>query len=134
MANQYHALRELVEWKNRVKRVWEAIELVSLQAPDTFNYALPLGKSFEAKVTLNLQTLGASDVGVEVVFLRRRTETDLELVEIHELKLDHQDGAIATYSCNFTLREAGVFEYGFRLFPKHPLLAHRQDFPLVRWL
>ncbi|MFN4254638.1 MAG: hypothetical protein ACK4Q5_06505 [Saprospiraceae bacterium] len=26
------------------------------------------------------------------------------------------------------------FEYGFRMFPKHPLLPHRQDFGLVRWL
>ncbi len=132
--NQYHTLRELVDWKNRVHRAWPSIDLISLEAPDTYNYALPLGKPFEARVTLNLQTLSSSDVGVEVVFLRRRTETELELVEIHELELEHQKGANATYTCNFTPQKAGVYEYGFRLFPKHPLLAHRQDFPLVRWL
>ncbi len=132
--NQYHALRELVDWKNRLQRSWEAIEFISLEAPDTYNYSLPLGTPFEARVTLNLQALGSSDVGVEVVFFRRRTETELALVEIHELELEHQKGSVATYSCNFTPQQAGVFEYGFRLFPKHPLLAHRQDFPLVRWL
>ncbi len=132
--NQYHSLRELVDWKNRIRRAWLSIDLVSLEAPDTYNYPLPLGAPFEARVTLNLQTLSSSDVGVEVVFLRRRTETELELVEIQELELEHQKGSVATYSCNFTPQKAGVFEYGFRLFPKHPLLAHRQDFPLVRWL
>jgi alpha-glucan phosphorylase-like protein len=132
--NQYHSLRELVDWKNRIRRAWPSIDLVSLEAPDTYNYSLPLGAPFEARVTLNLQTLSSSDVGVEVVFLRRRTETELEWVETQELELEHQKGSVATYSCNFTPQKAGVFEYGFRLFPKHPLLAHRQDFPLVRWL
>jgi len=132
--NQYHTLRELVDWKNRVRRAWPSIDLVSLDAPDTYNHSLPLGEPFEARVALNLQTLSSSDIGVEVVFLSRRTETELELVEIHELELVHQKGTIATYSCNFTPQRAGVFEYGFRVFPQHPLLAHRQDFPLVRWL
>jgi len=38
------------------------------------------------------------------------------------------------FACSFVPRTAGVFEYGFRLFPKHALLPHRQDFGLVRWL
>ncbi len=133
-ANQYHALRELVEWKKYVRRAWDAIDLVALEAPDTFNYPLPLGAPFEARITLNLQTLSSSDVGVEVVFMRRHTETELEVVDIRPLELEHQKGNTATYSCNFTPQKAGVFEYGFRIFPKHPMLAHRQDFPLVRWL
>jgi hypothetical protein len=117
-----------------VRRAWDAIELVDLQAPDTFNRSLPLGEHFKASVTLHLQTLSSSDLGVEVVFFRRRSETELDLIGTHELELDHQKGALATYSCSITPQTAGVFEYGFRLFPKHPLLAHRQDFGLVRWL
>lgn len=132
--NQFHALHELVDWKNRVRRTWDAIELTDLQAPDTFNRSLPLGATFEASATLHLQDLSSSDVGLEVVFFRRRSETELDLISTHELELDHQKGALATYTCNITPQTAGVFEYGFRLFPKHPLLAHRQDFGLVRWL
>jgi glucan phosphorylase len=132
--NNYKAAHELVEWKARVRRAWEAIELADLQAPDTYNRSLPLGEPFAASVTLNLQNLSSSDVGVEVVFYKRHSEKELELISTHELELDHQKAALATYTCAIQPKSAGVFEYGFRMFPKHPLLAHRQDFGLVRWL
>jgi len=30
--------------------------------------------------------------------------------------------------------ETGVFDIGFRIYPKHKDLPHRMDFPLVRWI
>lgn len=125
---------ELVAWKNRVRRTWDAIELLDLEAPDTFNHSLPMGSHFTASVTLNIQELSPNDLGVELVFFRRRSETELDLLGVHELQPDQHHGTAATYSCDITPAESGVFEYGFRMYPKHPLLVHRQDFGLVRWL
>ncbi|MFN4254642.1 MAG: alpha-glucan family phosphorylase [Saprospiraceae bacterium] len=132
--NDYQAARELTAWKARLRRVWDAIELVEMQAPDTFNRSLPLGEHFTASVTLNLHELTASDIGVELVFFRRKSETELKLISTHELSPNGHKGPQATYSCDIAPQKAGVFEYGFRMFPKHPLLPHRQDFGLVRWL
>ncbi|TNE53460.1 MAG: alpha-glucan family phosphorylase [Bacteroidetes bacterium] len=132
--HNFNKLQELDEWKTRVRRAWDGIELEELNAPDTFNRSLPLGTHFKASITLQLHDLHASDIGVEVVFFRRLSETQLELVGTQELTQVKQKGAAATYSCDFTPQTAGVFEFGFRMFPKHPLLPHRQDFALVRWL
>lgn len=132
--SKYAAARALVEWKNRVRQAWDTIELKELQAPDTANRSIPLGDPFVAEATLNLFSLSPEDVGVEVVFFRRVTEKQLNLLSAHELTLASHKGAVATYRCDIPLGTAGVFEYGFRIFPKHPLLAHRQDFGLVRWL
>ena len=65
---------------------------------------------------------------------RRKSEEELELISTQEMKQGKTQGAETTYSCRFNPSAAGVFEYGFRMFPKHPLLPHRQDFGLVRWL
>lgn len=130
----FYALRELVDWKERLIKTWDAVELVELQAPDTFNRSLPLGDNFIASVTLHLQELSAADIGVEVVFFKRLSETELELITTHPLVPGKQKGATVTYSCDFQPRTAGVFEFGFRMYPNNPLLAHRQDFGLVRWL
>jgi alpha-glucan phosphorylase-like protein len=130
----FAALRNLVEWKETLRRTWDGIELVELQAPDTFNRSLPLGENFAAAATLHLQQLQAADIGVEVVFFRRQSETELELVATHPMEPGRQEGSLVTYTCNFQPRTAGVFEFGFRMFPNHPLLPHRQDFGLVRWL
>ena len=126
--------RELADWKMRVRRSWQAIELVDLQAPDTFNRSLPLGEKFEASATLNLQDLRAEDVGVEVVFYKRQSERELEFLFVQEMDVKSKSSAEVVFTCSFVPRTAGVFEYGFRLFPKHPMLPHRQDFSLVRWL
>ncbi len=130
----YKAAKELTEWKTRIRRAWEAIELVEMDAPDTFNHSLPLGKHFKASVTLNLQDLKADDLGLEVVYYKRHSETELELIATYPLAVSAQHGAQATYTCDVVPPAAGVFEYGFRLYPKHKLLVHRQDFGLVRWL
>ena len=132
--NDYALARTLAAWKIRVRRSWESIELLDLQAPDTFNRSLPLGEKFEATATLNLQGLSAEDVGVEVVFYKRQSEKELEFLFVQGLDLESQKGSEVVFSCSFVPRTAGVFEYGFRLFPKHTLLPHRQDFGLVRWL
>ena len=132
--NNYSAAKELTEWKNRIRRAWDAVELVELDAPDTFNRSLPLGEHFKASVTLQLQTLNAEDLGLEVVFYKRHSETELELIAIYPLEVSSQLDAQATYTCDVVPPAAGVFEYGFRLYPKHELLVHRQDFGLVRWL
>ena len=132
--NNYQLAHDLVEWKARIRRAWEAIELTALEAPDTFNRSLPLGEHFKASVTLHIQDLSAQDLGVEVVFYRRQSETTLELIATYPLELKQQQEALATYVCDIQPQTAGVFEYGFRLYPSHPLLAHRQDFGLVRWL
>ena len=130
----FKPVHELVKWKNRLAAAWEAIELIRLDAPDTFNRSLPLGEPFHAEASLHLHQLSQQDLGLEVVFFKRHSETALELISRHEMLPDKQEGAVAHWHCDIQPQTAGVFEYGFRLFPKHPLLAHRQDFGLVRWL
>jgi starch phosphorylase len=130
----YAIARELADWKARVRHTWEAIELIDLQAPDTFNRSLPLGEKFDASTTLDLQDLSSEDVGVEVVFYRRKSEKELEFLFVHEMELKSKKDREVVFACSFVPSTAGVFEYGFRLFPKHKMLPHRQDFGLVRWL
>jgi len=40
----------------------------------------------------------------------------------------------ATWKGAVRMHKPGVYEYGFRIYPKHPLLAHRQDFTLIKWV
>ena len=130
----YALAREMALWKTKIRRNWDTIELVDLQAPDTFNRSLPLGEKFEASAKLRLLELSAEDIGVEVVFYKRKSEKELEFLFVHEMDLKSEQENEVIFACSFVPRTAGVFEYGFRLFPKHALLPHRQDFGLVRWL
>jgi glycogen phosphorylase len=132
-AGNYRKARELARWKAKVDRNWFDMTIAEADFFDADNYPLPMGKPFEGTLRLDIGDLPAEQVGVEIVFFRRTGEDNLQIQLVQELELKGHKGSIATYSCAADPKTAGVLEYGFRIFPKHELLPHRQDFPVVRW-
>ena len=110
------------------------MEIIETEAFDSDNKALQTGEPFHASLSLSLNGLAAKDIGVEVVFFSRVDEETLELEVKHPLELEKEEQGKAVYRCQLDPELAGVFEYGFRAYPKSPDLAHRQDLPLVKWL
>ena len=100
---------------------------------DSDNFSLPLNAEFTASVQVSLNELQAKNLGLEVVFFKRLNEKELEIKLVKNLEHQSTNASIATYECAIPVAMAGVYEYGFRMYPKHELLVHRQDFPLVRW-
>ena len=45
-----------------------------------------------------------------------------------------EEGNVLTYQLHSKLKDAGVFRYGFRLYPKNADLPHRMDFAFTRWI
>ncbi len=133
-ANHFAKAKEIHTWKEKVRHMWSHLDVVSMDVFDTDNHALPLGDSFTASITFQLNGMEVSNFGVEVVFFKREDENNLKLVHSRELNLSEQKGNYATFQCQVEATEAGVYEYGFRIFPKHELLPHRQDFELEQWL
>ena len=125
---------QLAKWREKVMHAWDAIEVLDAQVMDTDNHPLPTGKPFEASIKLFLGSLTPEEVGVEVVFFKRMSENELVPQLAQELNKRDTNGHTATYHCKLDPKMSGVYEYGFRLFPKNDLLAHRQDLNLVQWL
>ncbi len=133
-ANKFAKAKELAVWKNQMMEDWHKISVLDMQVFDSDNHPLPVGQPFEAKISLNINGLPAENIGVEVAFFRRLSDDEMELKITHELGLKKQEGSVATYQCALDPNMSGVYEYGFRVFPKHELLPHRQDLNLVKWL
>ncbi|MCB0585800.1 MAG: alpha-glucan family phosphorylase [Phaeodactylibacter sp.] len=133
-AHRFRLASQMAAWKARMLERWEEIEVVDADIFDSDNFALPVGKPFTATIRLHLDGIEAEHVGVEVAFFKRIDEEEVELQIKKELKLKGVKGKVATYTCQVDPEMAGVFEYGFRVFPKHELMAHRQDLALVHWI
>ena len=52
-----------------------------------------------------------------------------QALEANEIEADK-----ARFTCSFPLQNAGVHDFAFRIYPKHPDLRYRMDFPLVKWV
>jgi len=44
------------------------------------------------------------------------------------------NGKKARYAVDIPPFQAGSYNYAFRIYPKHELMPHRQDFCLVKWV
>jgi alpha-glucan phosphorylase-like protein len=132
-ANNSRAI-EISAWKSQFQKQWPQIELADIDAFDTDNHALPMGKPFYAKLHLRVDGLNPQEIGVEIVFFKRINDDELEIRMIQELAFAGEARHVATYTCEVDPHMTGVYEYGFRVFPKKEWLAHRQDFLLVQWL
>ncbi|MBE0641301.1 MAG: hypothetical protein IH599_04650 [Bacteroidales bacterium] len=133
--DHYSAASTYSEWKERMMHAWNNIEVASVLMPDSTVRPLELGERFHAEVILIPNLAKPEDIGVEVIFGRKNDAGEVtDVIFRQDLKMKEQADGSLSYSCNFPVTQVGVFDYAFRIFPKHPDMPHRMDFPLVRWV
>lgn len=131
--NNYKNAIELAEWKKSVSREWDCIMVDSLQLPDKTKQVIESGKEYKGEITLDIGELDIKDVGVELV-ITRKEDGKVKIHSTHEYTPIKFEKGKATYEIKVAADASGLFMLGLRIFPKHPLLPHRQDFALVKWV
>jgi alpha-glucan phosphorylase-like protein len=134
--NNYANAKSIVSWKNKIQQSWDKISVESLHVPDSNKGPIDFGKNFVAEISLKIPNLTSDDIGVEILMGNKiERGGDIETIALkQELDVISFENEIATYRCNFALKHAGVYDYAFRIHPKNHGLAHRMDFPLVKWV
>lgn len=133
VADDCKLTREISAWKSLVMSEWNNIRVLSCVHPDA-SCVLSENHFIASDVVLDLGRLKAEDVGVELVFTSSDRKGELHIQNITEYKLISSEPGKACFHVEVLLERTGMYQVGIRLFPKNPLLPHRQDFPLVKWL
>ncbi|MCF8298152.1 MAG: alpha-glucan family phosphorylase [Saprospiraceae bacterium] len=132
--NRFQKARELTTWKRKVLQAWDSIEVVSKKIPDYVNHTLKLSENFEAEFEIDTKELNPNDIGVEVIFGQKENDQIKQILFKEELNFEEVDGNIGRFYCQIPATVTGVFDFAFRLYPKHELLVYRQDFPILKWI
>lgn len=109
------------------------MRIVSYTRPDA-SYVLSQSNELQSEVVIDLGRIKAEDIGVEMLFTSSDKNGKLHIQEVFELGLVSCENGIATYRVSVLPERTGMYQVGTRIYPKNPLLPHRQDFPLVKWL
>jgi phosphorylase/glycogen(starch) synthase len=135
-ADQFKAAKELAGWKAKITKEWNNIQIVSMEVYDSANKAFPLGSELNPSITLDINSLSPDDIGVEAVFIyKRKDDANFSKIAFKaELISEETVDGLVTFSCKIPINQSGVYEYGFRIYPKNALLIHRMDFPLLKWI
>lgn len=126
--------KELALWKKQIADSWDKIKVKSCKIPGNSKNASSLDKNFVAEITLDLNKLSPNDVGIEALFIKNSIEEKDKTISIHTMEQVKCNNNTVTFRLNVPVSKPGFTKYKFRIYPKHELLAHRQDFRFTRWL
>jgi hypothetical protein len=126
--------KEYADWKNQMTRLWNAIELLDVQIPDVENTDIELNDVFKAKVSLFLGKIYAEHIGVEMIIADKENNQINDYTLIAPFELISTSNKKADYEIKIKTSRAGVHNFAFRIYPKHPLMQHRMELPLIKWV
>ncbi len=130
-ANDCALAKSIVDWKEHVAAAWDGIKVLEVRHSGELNSTLT-GEPFHVEVIVDTNGIGR-DLGLEMVVYRQEDGKE-SLARIDQFKIVKQEGNVVTFELTTKVRDAGVFRYGFRLYPKNAELPHRQDFAYTRWI
>jgi len=108
--------------------------VVSVNISNPADGSYQLGEEYFGRVVVDLKDIPSSDVGLELVVSDKRGNGNIELVYKQEFDLEKHEEGKAYFKGKIIPNTPGSFTYGFRLFPKHENLSHRQDFICQKWI
>ena len=134
--NRYERAKDLATWKQKIRNAWQQVKVLSVNVYDSPGQPFPLGKNLTATITLDINGLEVTDLAVEIIIRSSRHSDEFRgnIVSQQDLIAIATQGREVTYQCALPMARSGVYEYGFRIYPKNHLLLHRQDSGLVKWI
>ena len=134
VGDDYRAARLIAAWKKHLRREWQNVGVVSMVKPDSSHDDIALGKEFHAEVVLSIGDLQPEDVGVELLFASSDSKGALHIQEHFEFTPVESNDGVVRYEASILPQTTGLYQVAARIYARNPLLPHRQDFELVRWL
>ncbi len=128
--NDYEMAKHISSWKKKMTRAWNNIEVLDVKLFEHTTDTVDTGTKYHGQVTLNLNEINPTRVGVELIV----TENMREVVSTQQFKLLNTNGGKAIFETDVLNDQPGTFNYGIRIYPVHEFLPHRQDFSLLRWI
>ncbi len=125
--------REIAAWKQNMYNEWNNMRIVSYTQPFA-SYTLDQNNMLTSEVVIDLGRIKCEDLGVEMLFTSSDRKGKLHIQEVCQYELEKCENGIATFKASILPDKTGMYQVGTRIYPKNPMLPHRQDLPIVKWL
>ena len=126
----YLVPKELALWKHRILTHWKQIKVLEYDIPDVTREEFLVGQTYTGRVVLDLDGLSSEEIGVEMVMINNARDEDQS---VFRGKVDFTctkcEGSIAEYTFVQEVSETGLFDIGFRIYPKHEYDSAPDGFP-----
>jgi len=138
--NNFSKAKELAAWKEDTATHWDNITIEEINILDKDGNTVsgsPLllnGEKISIHIVLDKGDL-KGDLGIDFVMtkydIQQQKNVFVSSIEIPKIE---ETGSKLHFNLNYEMTKSGDFNYSYRLFPKHPDMSHRMDFPYTRWI
>ncbi len=133
-ADGYRMARTLAAWKQKVTAAWNDVKVIQVKRFNLDREAIMIGKNYGIEVTLDTASLSPEDIGVEFVIASQvEPGQPVKVQDSKQLDFVKIEDGNAVYAVDMVPSRTGSFDFAIRVYPKNAMLAHRMDFPLVKW-
>ena len=129
--NKMQGAAELAHWRKRVAAEWSKIHIENIDAPT--GQMLKVGKEFPVKVRVNLGTLSANEVEVQLCYGLLDASGEVPAAKALPLNVETGTSGSAIFSGMVPCESSGQFGFSVRVLPKHANLANLFEPNLVTW-
>lgn len=130
--NNYKSAKHLAKWKQTVSDLWPGVSIKRLDTPPAHINA---GDTLDISVAVDLNGLKPTDVVVECIIGTEDTQKMFQAHSHHALTAeDRESEGKAVFSIKLAPDLPGLQFYKLRVYPYHPLFAHRFEIGLMRWV
>lgn len=138
--NDYSMAKQLASWKENTMANWDSIEVKSIKITAKDGRELsqsPLlleGDTVMIDIIIDKKGMDG-DLGIDFVLTRFDISKNEHIFHSsREMSLVKKEDSLLSYHYECTIKESETLSYSYRIFPKHPNMSHRMDFPAVKWI
>jgi starch phosphorylase len=129
--DNFAGMRQLAEWKGKVRAAWSGIKLRRVDSPAT---RVRYGETVRIEVAVQLNGLKPEDLTVELVFNRPNERNPIRANRYRLQQHEALPNGEYLFVRDLTLEQCGKLEYRVRAHPTHPLFTHPLEMGMMAWL
>ncbi len=133
-SDYYKRAMDVAQWKKKIARNWDKIEVVHSEFPSAHSGLLKQGVKSKISIALRLPEIDAKDISIEMVIVASGNNGTEKVEKRKPFHIVRQESNVVYYEIEFQAQHAGITKYGIRIFPTCECIPHRQDFSFVRWI
>ncbi|MFT4553831.1 MAG: phosphorylase/glycogen(starch) synthase [Chlamydiales bacterium] len=136
--DNFEPIKALAEWKGNVKSRFHTLRVVQSKIKGIHGDEVNLEGEVSLSLKINIGEMLQKEIRPEfVIGLKDPHDSHREPPQVLALKpLEEQgtQGDLIEYSLSHTVKKNGLYYYGIRVTPCHPLLENSQELGLVYWI
>ena len=131
--NHYEKLHQLIHWKEKMVSCWDQIEFIHLQYDNEKERVFLVGENVNLSVQLKLGAIKHNDINIDLCIVNAHEDSH-QLFAKYPLEFVKNENGISTFILEMCAAFSGSWKTAIRITPKHELLPHIIDFPLIKWI